>query len=434
MNLFNSASWERIMKLIGAFSTTLYRTLQQHARNLASNWTTPRTQVLDWNAAQAKRIEDRIQRQLTDRSTTRTISSYPSLHNRKRLLREERNMVSHVKRTVRNLNRSNITRTTAYARMYSSHPELHWAMLAHLVSRNGGWGMTDLQGDLLPSIQDGEYRMWTYRTLERCNALIFHDAYPQLMIYAMSRRYGKSLFHLLPHFDVSSFMMPFWESFWIQPNSPLLTIALIINEQNVIEGRVVQNEVYRKQVLDRKDFALHGWLQMNQVIFPAGVPDTKSPVPLYGLTLERFDSLKERIGFGKQLYTLLFDRPEIHAAVTRFIHAVPHTGSRADYWPHYFTSVGRPKEIHSHTQAVTSAAADHSSTILLPLYSPKLDDVWRDDRHEPIEPGDWLHREDVLQHLFLPRTPQANDLTAEHLLMWEELYQIAKLANSNTEN
>lgn len=427
MNRYKHASWGSILKLINAFSSTIYRAIQQYTKNLSAKWNSPRTQVLEWNAAQAKRVEQRIQRQLTDRTSTRIATVYPSPYNRKRLLREERNMISHIKRTVRNLNRNNITRTTAYARMYHTHPELHWALLAHLVSRNGGWSMTDLQGGLLPAIQDGEYRIWTYRTLERCNALIFHDAYPQLMLYAMSRNYGKSFFHLLPYFDVSSFMMPFWESFWVQPNSPLLTIALIINEQHVIEGRVVQNEIYRKHVLDRKDFALHGWLQMNQVLFPAGIPDLHSPIPLYGLTLERFDSIKERIGFGKQLYTLLFDRPDILAEVTRYIQAVPHTGSRVDYWPHYFTSARRTREVNRHILVASPMEVDHKVTVQIPIYSPKLDEVWRDDRHDPIETGDWLHRADVLQYLFLPQTPVVHDLTADHMLMWEELHQIAKI-------
>lgn len=433
MNLFKPASWKSLMKLIGAFSSTLYHTAQQQLRNITTSWIAPSNHVLEWNAVQAKRLEDRIRRQLSDRAPLRHPSVRVAPHNHKRLTREERNIVSHIKRTVRNLNRNNITRTTAYERMYSSFPELHWAMLAHLVSRNGGWSMTDLQGDLLPSIQDGEYRLWTYRTLERCNALIFQDAYPQLMLYTMSRKYGRSLFHLLPYFDVSSFMLPFWESFWIQQNSPLLTIALIINEQNVIEGRVVQNDVYRKHVIDRTDFALHGWLQMNQVIFPAGEPNPSSPVPLYGLTLERFDSLKERISFGKQLYTLLFDQPGVHEAVKRFMLAVPHTGSRADYWPHYFTSVRQSKGFNYAAAPDPLMAHHNNPTIIkLPLYSPKLEEAWSDDRHEPMEPGDWLHREDVLQYLYLPQTPRADDVSAAHLLMWEELHQIAYIAKSSS--
>ncbi len=49
-------------------------------------------------------------------------------------------------------NRNNLTRTEAYRRIYSETPELHWALLAHLVSRNGGWNMTDLCGDLGSSL------------------------------------------------------------------------------------------------------------------------------------------------------------------------------------------------------------------------------------------------------------------------------------------
>ena len=44
---------------------------------------------------------------------------------------------------------NNITRTKAYFDIYQKYPEIHWAFLGHMVSRNGGWNMTDLKGDFL---------------------------------------------------------------------------------------------------------------------------------------------------------------------------------------------------------------------------------------------------------------------------------------------
>lgn len=41
-------------------------------------------------------------------------------------------------------NRDNITRTNAYFTFYRKFPEIKWAFLASMVSRNAGWNMTDL--------------------------------------------------------------------------------------------------------------------------------------------------------------------------------------------------------------------------------------------------------------------------------------------------
>ncbi|QNG58329.1 DUF2515 family protein [Bacillus sp. PAMC26568] len=32
---------------------------------------------------------------------------------------------------------------------YKKHPEIHWAFLAHMVSRNGGYSMTDLKNGMV---------------------------------------------------------------------------------------------------------------------------------------------------------------------------------------------------------------------------------------------------------------------------------------------
>ncbi|WP_036698531.1 DUF2515 family protein [Paenibacillus taiwanensis] len=413
MSTSKQMQWKALIRFLRQLTDTAYDALKRRVAELSAKWVHSPPHILEWNRAQAQRVEERVRwivaeldKQRAGEQKVRTIKSTA-------FSREERDIIHHINRSVQNANRNNITRTTAYGRIYQSYPELHWALLAHMVSRNGGWNMTDLQGEWLPSIMDGEYRHWTYRVLERCNALIFRDAYPQLMLYTLSRRQGKSLFHLLPEFGVSSFMTPFWESFWIQPNSPLLTIALIINEQHVIEGRVVQHPDYQKYAIQRIEFRAHGWLQMNQVIFPIGVPSLEAPLSVVGLTLERFDSLAERIAFGKKLYSLLFDMPEVYTGATRFMRAVPHTGSRADYWPHRFTSL---KSSQKHSQ---------SDICSVPAYSPKLEAVWQDGRYAPIEPGDWLHNDGVLHELYMAAAPLKADMTSAHEQMWLELETLA---------
>jgi hypothetical protein len=322
-------------------------------------------------------------------------------------------LLAHTRHAAVAANRNNVTRTAAYLSVYNQYPELHWALLAHTVSRNGGWSMTDLQGEWLPYIMSPAERLWSFCMLERCNALIFHDAFLQLLLYSASRREGRNLFHLLPHLGISGFMVPFWESFWVQPDSPLLTTALIINEQNVIERSVVQNEQFREQVITKWNFRLHGWLQMNQVVIPLGVPTVQVPVvPLVGLTLENFSDLDERIAFGRKLYALLFYAPSIHGRALSFMRDVPHTGSRADYWPLAFTTQPPPQD-HVRLPATHRA------------YSPQLADAWSDEPLPPVTPSDWFVDERMLKHLQPTRPPLHADMTLSHERLWEETASLA---------
>lgn len=55
----------------------------------------------------------------------------------------------------------------AYYDYYLRYPEIHWAFLGHMVSRNGGWNMTDLKGDLLSRLlSEKEHQKTVLQTLE----------------------------------------------------------------------------------------------------------------------------------------------------------------------------------------------------------------------------------------------------------------------------
>ncbi|SMG56984.1 DUF2515 family protein [Paenibacillus aquistagni] len=416
MNTTNPPPWLSVIRLIQQMLGTGKELLLQKLVHLRQHINLVPPASLQWNNLQADRAAELIKRTITEQERMRCMDQRKMEQLAPPLLsRKERLIISNIERTVMNLNRNNLTRTTAYHRIYEKFPELHWALLAHMVSRNGGWSMTDLKSDILKALMSNEYRHWSYRLLERCNAMIFHDAYPQLLLYAESRRQGRSLFHLLPEFKVSSFMKPIWDSFWIQPNSALLTIALIINEQHVIEGKVVQHPSYQQKVLDHMDFKAHGWLQMNQVVFPTTIPSAYAPTPLVGLTLERFHHLPERIAFGKQLYAILFHQEEVLEGALHFARAVPHTGSRMDYWPHRFTACRLSK------------GGDNQSL----LYSPKLNEVYKDERHAPLETWDWLCSSEPLQYLQAPLPPLSCEMTKLHERMWEELHALYALQTAN---
>ncbi|BFT69810.1 DUF2515 family protein [Paenibacillus sp. P36] len=328
------------------------------------------------------------------------------------LTAEETRIVEDIRARTREENRNNVTRTMAYWACYQKHPELHWALLAHMVSRNGGWNMTDLHGDLLPHLIDSDQVEHLFAFLERANGLIFQDAYPQLLLYDESKKREKNLFHLLPHFNISIWMVPVWHEFWTNPDSTALTIALIVNEQNYIEQRIVQKGTFRETVLDKTLFKAQGWMQLNQIAFPFWSPSAEagSPQPrLAGLILENFADLAERIALGKGLYAVLIGAPEVLQGVLRFAASTPHTGSRADYWPHLFTPIQKAPPDHLYQERLDGCFLKKGSS---PLYSPTLETVWPDRPLLPVEPGDWFQDvETPMGYMHPIEVPQTFDLT-----------------------
>ena len=157
------------------------------------------------------------------------------------LTKEDQGLFERIRRETQELNLNNVTRTKAYFDIYQKHPEIHWAFLGHMVSRNGGWNMTDLKGDLLTRLLTKKERNDYFNFLERGNWLIFQDAYPQFLLYGESLKRGKPLFYLLPYLNISTFMETIWNYFWRSPDPYILTMALVINEQNYLEKRVIQN-------------------------------------------------------------------------------------------------------------------------------------------------------------------------------------------------
>ncbi|RUT48709.1 DUF2515 domain-containing protein [Paenibacillus anaericanus] len=327
---------------------------------------------------------------------------------------------------------SNITRTEAYLACYQAYPELHWAFLAHMVSRNAGWNMTDLQGSRIADTMDEEGKRSAYRFIERSNALIFQDAYPQLLLYMKSRELGSSHFHLLPYFHVSRFMLPFWERFWIDRGSALLAVGLIINEQHYIEKRVIKHPYYQKYVTDKARFHLFSLSGLNHIVFPlledgpAAKSDNDGAIEAGNGTAERmvtrlagrvvsdFGSLPARIALGKGLYAMLMGLRGVRSGAQNFAAAVPHSGSRADYWPDIFTA----KREEALTFPVQGSELLEAETLPAGkrLYSPKLLDAWGDMPYEPIPREDWLKDTSALDGISAPKPPYLCDISREHRL------------------
>jgi hypothetical protein len=391
------------MRLLGTLPRTAVNALSgKYAAWKASNKLRHPQRVLPWNAASAAAALAEAERILSMSGRSMRSPVEDTLH-----CEEDRKLVEHIHGETAKHNRSNVTRTAAYLDCYNSYPELHWALLAHMVSRNGGYNMTDLKGGPMADLLTGKEKDWTYRLLERCNALIFQDAYPQLLLYAHSRRLGRSCFHLLPFFHVSAFMFPFWERFWTLRDSPLLTVALIINEQHYIEGRVIRSPYFRKHVIHSTTFRMHNWLQLNQVVFPLGQDSG-----LAGLIIEQFADLSERIAFGKCLYALLFGYEQVLSRTLAFARKVPHRGSRSEYWPALFTP-DIEKALHSPHES-TALHSQEWPPSGSRLYSPALEQVWSDTPYEPIPRYDWFEGNLNPSYLSKPHRPFLFEMTHEH--------------------
>jgi hypothetical protein len=240
------------------------------------------------------------------------------------LSEKEKVLIRSIMMKTEKLNKDNISRTKAYERFFSLHPEIKWSFLAGMVSRNAGWNICDLEGEWLPRILSKQYRRLLFYTYERANWLIFHDAFPQLLLYHYSTRYRNSLFHLSRYFSISGFMEREWKLFLSSGDQRRLMFSQIINEQNLIESPVLENKHYKRNVFQTIVFAIQDHMHFSTVLFPTLQGD------IYGITAARFRNLRGRIELGKQLALLLFS-PQLFQGFYDFARKTEPTGSRHDY-------------------------------------------------------------------------------------------------------
>jgi hypothetical protein len=326
-----------------------------------------------------KRIKKKLKKQPVQQITERSLN------------KTEQALVEHIHNETAKHNLNNITRTEAYLDFYQQFPEIHWAFLGHMVSRNGGWNMTDLKGDLITNILDEKEQDDFFSFLERGNWLIFQDVYPQMLLYAESIKQQMNLFYLLPIFYVSVFMTVIWNKFLDEKDEYLLTIALIINEQSYMEERVISNPKY-ENVLGSIEFKLQELLSLNQIVFPYEI---SREVKITGQTISQFASLEERILLGKRLYKLLYDK-ETYPKILKWAAEHPHTGSRRDYWPHLYNDInesvpGNP--FKRRTRNCTLRPGSHR------IFSPQLEYTYKDVNHKKAEEGDWYTDWEIIHYL-----------------------------------
>ncbi|MCF2146267.1 DUF2515 family protein [Desmonostoc muscorum LEGE 12446] len=323
-------------------------------------------------------------------------------------------------RNVWNLN--NPTRTRFYLDYWDRHHEIPWAFLAHLVSRNAGYQMSDLlrYQDYLnlalsftsptsiitkPVIDWLEKKLslpgiglplsvallqQVFRFLEAGNFLIFHDVFPQLIAYEVA----KEVFFLTQ--DVTGSMKAFdyltgegvdlqiinqWKqfftkairkSFWqgqpdrVIENDPdviTLTYALIVNEQNYIEDRLLKPIAGIPEYVPFQKpisvlFKISQALELTKLIFPKAKASSPSvPAEFLIHTVGDFNNLQIRIDTGRKLYfSIAIKDPSRGEDIKRWVKTKIHDGSRQNYDP-----------VHYSVKSVAAAALDRKlSSPLIP--------------------------------------------------------------------
>lgn len=341
----------------------------------------------------------------------------PSLHEEK-ATKSDRLLLEQIQRKTVEHNVNNVTRTKAYLDFYRQHPEIHWAFLGHMVSRNGGWNMTDLKGEFLTRLMSKKERNSFFSFLERGNWLIFQDAYPQFLLYSESLKQNKPLFSLFPYLNISTFMETIWNYFWGSHDTYILTMGLIINEQSYLEKRVVQNPQYKKEVLGTLQFKLQDLLSFNHILFPYGKRNMK------GQTLHQFDSLNERILLGKRLYTVLFKDKDFLDLVREWAFHHPHTGSRKDYWPHIFNTINEGIPGFAYQLRLKSCQLRSGSR---KIYSPSLENAWKNSCQVEAEKGDWFENWQIADYLIDDNESYDGEIKNEYCKTLERL-ELAALA------
>ncbi|MGG3470961.1 DUF2515 family protein [Neobacillus pocheonensis] len=297
------------------------------------------------------------------------------------LSKGEREIILQIRSKTAEHNLNNVTRTKTYLDFYLNHPEIQWAFLGHMVSRNGGYNMTDLKGEFITRLMAKKDRDTFFAFLERGNWLIFQDVYPQFLIYEESLKQNKPLFYLFSFLNISTFMETIWNHFWREQSTYILAIAMVINEQNYLEQRVIQNPKHQKDVLTKIEFLLQDWLSFNHILFPYGKKN------LCGQTLHQFESLNERILLGKRLYTVLFKDKGRLNQIVEWAKRNPHSGSRKDYWPHIFNNVNEGIPGFAYQLRLKSCQLKNGAR---KIYSPSLVNAWKNVTHTEAEKGDWF--------------------------------------------
>jgi hypothetical protein len=279
-------------------------------------------------------------------------------------------------------NQDNQKRTAFYRKFWLKFPEIPWALMADLVSRNAGYQMSDLlryqslvRAGLFPapilspllgagSLSALKLLEQLFRFLEAGNFLIFHDAAPQLVAYSVAKRLfqctgdkdsalvfdellklgtDKLIVNEWHRFFQSAIRAKFWSGVPGLEKDPDVirhSSALVVNEQAYIEDRLVKplpgatRYTLLPNTITNTIFSIFSSLKLTKLLFPrSSVVSPKIPSELLLLTLGDFSSLEARIETGRKLYAgnLLANVSRTNDIKRWAQFGTRHNGSRQNY-------------------------------------------------------------------------------------------------------
>lgn len=222
-------------------------------------------------------------------------------------------------------NTDNVARTESYLELYAftrAHPpDLPWLLMAHLVSRNAGYLMTEIAvmldrggGAIAPSALTELFLF-----LERANYLIFYDAWYHVLHHLLGRSAE------LDPARCSRFIREAWGRHEVSRKAGeahgacerALVEDLVTNEQNFIERRVVHHPRFN---VARALIALTEALGQEA---PLVLPCTPASIEVGG-----FAVLSRRIAAGMRIFEAMADRGR-REAMYEWARRHAHDGSRA---------------------------------------------------------------------------------------------------------
>jgi hypothetical protein len=219
-------------------------------------------------------------------------------------------------------NADNVTRTASYLELYAlaraAGRELPWVLMAHLVSRNSGYLMSDLAVAIergnTPFSREALTEMFLF--LERPNFVIFHDAFWHVAHHLLGRPMQEG--------RVPRFVRRAWRRYEEAAASPEVERALVFdlveNEQNLIERRTVHAPRFERARAMTRFFDATGGER------PIVLPVTRAEIVVGG-----FLELEKRIATGQRIFDEALADPVQREAIFEWTMARPHTGSRAAY-------------------------------------------------------------------------------------------------------
>lgn len=229
-------------------------------------------------------------------------------------------------------NVDNVARTASYLELYAlareRGRELPWLLMAHVVSRNAGYLMTDLAVTL-----SGSGTMFTpealtelFLFLERANYLIFFDAWHHVLQHLLGRAEAAD-----PR--TPRFMREAWSRHeerararhGDRDDERALVLDLVTNEQNLIENRVVHHPRFERAR------AMIGFLEAVGREAPIVLPPCGAKLP--AIKVGGFARKERRIDAGRRIFDELLGDRARREEIFAWAMAHPHTGARSVYEP-----------------------------------------------------------------------------------------------------